>query len=396
MAVIAVVARDEEKRSELKLALEELGHLVAAAKDLSGAMEVVSKQRPRLMLVAQEPSETVAESALAELEREAPLLPVIVALTERKAARALELLKAGAYEVVAPPWTSDHLSATISKALRFKGTAFEASRPVEKKTGVWLYAALGTVLLMGTGSWIALQRHRRLAREAARPTPVTEFKLPYAHPAGLAYDGRYFWISDWFSQTIYRHDKKTLAVIKTRHLPLERPGALAFAGNVLYAASGPRKIVRHMLDTPLTVLSTTKDQKPQTVGMAYDGLYLWSIDTKSKKIHKRIPDEGLSVVQSFSYEDGGAPAALTFDGLTIWTLDSINSELLRHDLNNPERVTMRLPLNEYRGGEWRPTGLAFDGNKFYTTAEQRPRGESPGRLFVHSIPPDHLHSIHNP
>ena len=80
MAVIAVIARDEEKRTELKLALEELGHLVAAAKDLAGGMEVIARQRPRLLIVAQEPAESIAESALAELEREAPLLPVIVAI----------------------------------------------------------------------------------------------------------------------------------------------------------------------------------------------------------------------------------------------------------------------------------------------------------------------------
>ena len=395
MAVIAVVARDEDKRSELKLALEELGHLVAASKDLSGGLEVVSKQRPRLMLVAQEPGESVAESALAELEREAPLLPVVVALTERKATRAMDLLKAGAYEVVAPPWTADHLSATITKALRFKGTAFEASRPVEKKTGVWLYAALGALLVLGAGSWGALQRHRRLAREAMVPTPITEFELAYAHPGGLAFDGTDLWISDWFSQTIHRHDKKTLSVIRTRHLPQERPGALAFVGDSLYAAAAPRGIVRHMLDERLTVLAWTRDKLPQTVGLAYDGLYLWTCDTKTKKIHKRIPDEGLSVVDSFPYP-GGNPAALAFDGKTIWSLDSVNRELLRHDLKNPKRITMRLPLDRYRSAEWKPTGLVFDGEKFYTTAEQRPKGEAPGRVFVHTIPPDHLRAILNP
>jgi CheY-like chemotaxis protein len=392
MAVIAVVAKDEAKRGELKLALEELGHLVAAAKDLPAAMEVISTQRPRLVLVAQEPSETVAESALAELEREAPLLPVVVAMTERKAGRAMELLKAGAYEVVAPPWTADHLSAITAKALRFKGTAFEASRPVEKRIGVGVYAALGALLILLAGGWGALERHRRLAREAEVPAAPTEYALPYAHPAGLAFDGKQFWISDWFSQTVHRHDASTLAVLRTRHLPQERPGALAFAGDSLYAAAAPRGIVRHMLDDRLTVLSWTRDKSPQTVGIAYDGLYLWTVDTKTKKIHKRIPDEGLSVIESFVYP-GERPTALTFDGRTIWSLDWGNREMLRHDLANPERVTMRLPLNRYRGGEWKPTGLAFDGKRFLTTAEQLPRGEAPGRVFVHEIPPDHLRAI---
>lgn len=395
MAVLAVVAKDEAKRVELKLALEELGHLVAAAKDLPGAMEVVSRQRPRLMIVAQEPSETVAESALAELEREAPLLPVIVAMTERKAARALELLKAGAYEVVAPPWTADHLSATVSKALRFKGTAFEASRPIEKKAGVGLYAVLGLLLVALAAGWGALERHRRFAQLAEAPVPPTEFALPYAHPGGLAYDGKRYWISDWFSQTIHRHDPSNFAVVRTRYLPQEVPGALAYAGDALYAAAAPRGIVKHLLDDRLTVLGRSTDAAPQTVGLAYDGLYLWSVDTKTKKIHKRIPDEGLSVIESYKYP-GGIPTALTYDGRALWSVDWTNRELLRHDLKNPERVTMRIPLDAYRGARWKPTGLAFDGTRFVTVAEEQPRGEGPGRVFLHEVPPDHLRAILHP
>ena len=395
MAVLAVVAKDEEQRLTLKLALEELGHLVAAAKDLSGAMEIVSRQRPRLMIVAQAPSETVAESALAELEREAPLLPVIVAMTERKAARALDLLKAGAYEVVAPPWTAEHMAATVSKALRFKGTAFEASRPIEKKIGVGAYAALGLLLVAMAAGWGALERHRRLARESEVPVPPSEFALPYAHPAGLAYDGKRYWISDWFSQTIHRHDPNTFAVLRTRYLPQEVPGALAYAGDALYAAAAPRGIVKHLLDDRLSVLSWSRDAAPQTVGLAYDGLYLWSVDTKTKKIHKRIPDEGLSVIESYPYP-GGVPTALTFDGRALWSLDWTNRELLRHDSKNPNRVTMRLPLDAYRGGRWKPTGLAFDGSRFVSTAEELPRGEGLGRVFIHEIPPEHLRAILTP
>ena len=101
------------------------------------------------------------------------------------------------------------------------------------------------------------------------------------------------------------------------------------------------------------------------------------------------------MIKSFPYP-GGKPVALAFDGKTIWSLDSINRELLRHDLSNPERVTMRLPLDQYRGSEWNPTGLAFDGKNFYTTAEQRPIGDTAGRVFVHSIPPDHLRAILKP
>jgi len=85
MAVIAVIARDDEPRRKLKLAIEELGHRAAMARDLAAGLELLRSERPKALVVAQAPDDTLAESALAELEREAPLLPLVVALSERKA-----------------------------------------------------------------------------------------------------------------------------------------------------------------------------------------------------------------------------------------------------------------------------------------------------------------------
>ncbi len=398
MAVIALVAKDDRTRGELKLVIEELGHRAAPAADLKGGLELLNAERPRLMLVAQDPAEDVAESMLFELEREAPLLPVVVALTRRSAPRALELLKAGAYEVVVPPWAAEALRGSLAKALRFHGTSFEEPRPAGRReaaraAGAWVLAGL---LLLGAGGGLSsLYLRRKRAAEAARPAPVTQWALPYGHPSGLAYDGRELWVSDWFSAVIYRHAPGDKRVAATDPLPAEVPGALAFAGGALYVASGPRLIVKHMLDGRFRVLGRSVDAAPQTVGMAYDGLYLWTCDAAKGRLHRRVLDAELSVAASYAYP-GRKPAALAFDGKRLWSLDAGERELLRHDLDDPRRVTLRLPLPEYRSGDWTPVGLAFDGKRFLSAALKRSGGVSEGRLFAHELPPEVLAAVLKP
>lgn len=385
MAVVAIIAGDEKSRRDLRLAVEELGHKAAPAEDLKGGLETLRSERPRLMVVAQAPEEPTAESLLAELEREAPLIPVVVAMAGRNAARAMDLMKAGVFDVVASPWTPESLSACISKALRFKGTAFEVVRKREVSASVSYYL-LSALIVLGLAVGLAtLQKRRRLARLAEETPPPTSWALPYSHPAGLAYDGKEFWVTDWFSQSLHRHDPSDMRLKRTLHFPREVPGALAFGGDAVWIAAAPRSIVKHMLDEKLSVLGWFKDAAPQSVGLAYDGLYLWTADSRRGRLHKRILDEELSIAASYDYP-GARPAALAFDGRDLWSLDAGNRELLRHDIAAPGRVTLKVPLPEYRSGKWKPMGLAFDGKRFWTVAERRPKGQSEARIFMHELP----------
>lgn len=387
MAVIALLAKDDSVRRELQLAVEELGHRAAPAADLKGGLELLGSERPRVMLVAQDPADDVAESMLFELEREAPLTPVVVALTRRSAPRALELLKAGAHEVVSAPFSAQSLRGALSKAARWRGTWYEEPRPAApaetaRALGAWALAAL---LLFGAAAGgVAFYRHRQRVLAGAIPAPAREWDLPYGHASGLAFDGKEVWVSDWFSATVFRHEPGTMRVVGSATLPREVPGAMAFAGGGLLVASAPRTIVRHMLDEKLSVLSRSEDSAAQSVGMAYDGLYLWTCDAKKGRLHKRVLDGELTPAASFEYP-GVRPAALAFDGRRLWSFDAGTKELLRHDLDDPRRVLLRLPLAEYSSGDWSPVGLAYDGRRFLSVATRRRDGVSESRLFAHEL-----------
>ncbi|MBI3549321.1 MAG: hypothetical protein HY078_09805 [Elusimicrobia bacterium] len=384
MALIGVLCSNEDKRRELCLAVEEMGHRAAAMTSLGETLELLAASKPQLLVVAAEPQDRMAEAFLAEAERVSPAMPVVVALTHRDASRAVELMRDGAAEVAAPPWTRENLTACVSKALRFRGTTFEVARPVESARRGAFYA-VAVAAFLGVAFWYSTAvRKQRLAEEAVPKAPQTDWELPYWHPSGMAYGNGELWISDWYSQTIYRHDPVTLAVKRAAPLPAETPTAIALAGDALFVASQNGTVVKHLLDSTLTVLAKFPERLPNTVGMAYDGLYLWTLDGKAGRMRKHLPDTTLTALASYPYP-GSRPAAIASDGKHLWTFDAGNREILEHDLDDPRRILYRLPLKEYRSGEWRPTGLAWDGTKFWTAGEAAGGLEKSGRVFRHEV-----------
>jgi hypothetical protein len=76
--------------------------------------------------------------------------------------------------------------------------------------------------------------------------------------------------------------------------------------------------------------------------------------------------------------------ALIWDGQSLWTLDAGDRVLRRHDLEKPEFILAVVPLPEYGDGVYTPTGLAWDGEHFWTVAEKRD-GKGPARLIRHVV-----------
>ncbi|MBI5202126.1 MAG: hypothetical protein HY925_11110 [Elusimicrobia bacterium] len=382
MATVAVLGEKEEARRDLVLAIAELGHRVEAAGAVRETVDLLGRLRPQLLIVACDPGSRIAEHVLGEVDRVQPLLPVVVALERRSASRAVDLMRAGAYEVVAPPWTADNLSACLSKALRFKGTLFEAAPPPEQKKAANLYGFVVLAFLLAAGAWTALKPK---PQAVVPPPPATKvWELPFSHPSGLAFHDGELWVSDWFAQTVYRLDPKNAATRRAVHYPKEAPAALALTQDQLWVVASQNQLVRHMLDDRLTALEKVADRAGPTVGLAYDGLYLWTVDGKDKRIHKRLMDDHLTVLDSYDYP-GSEPAALAFDGKDLWSLDAGHHELLRHSLEHPGRVTLRATIPEYADGAFRPVGLAWDGERFWSVAENRRESNRPGRVFRHVL-----------
>ena len=378
MAAIGLLASETGDRDELSGLLGELGHRTEGAGRLDEALEFARERRPRAFLVV-DGAGADAELLTRELTRAFPLLPVVVALKKRDATRAVALMRAGAAEVVAPPWTREDLKACVSKSLRWQGTALSPVRLApRKRSAVWYALAVGAFLAMALGT-ASVNRDRRLKAAAAARTdawPLTVF-----HPAGLAFDGKDLWVVDWFSQSLYATSREDARVLALRHLTSETPVAAAFGADAVWTASADGTVVRRMRDAKLTPLARYPKAAPNAAGLAFDGLYVWTLDGRTRVLTKRLLDDALTPVSSWRIP-GLKPVALVWDGRALWTLDAGDRVLRRHDLEKPTMALAVFPLPEYADGVYAPTGLAWDGDRFWTVGERRD-GKGPARLFRH-------------
>jgi len=381
MASLGLLADDELDCRRLVLLAGEAGHTVMPAGRIAEAVEVLREHRPKAMLVVDGPRQDAA-AAVREILRVAPLMPIVVALRRRDAGRAVALMRLGAAEVVSSPWSREALEPCLSKALRYQGTAFSVVyAPPRPALPYYLLAVL--VFFGAAFGYLALQRLQRLGREALEQKAYWD--MPYKHPAGLAYDdkSRSLWSADWFTQSLYEHSPADLAIKRIVHFTAQMPVSVAFAMDAVWSVAAKGTIVRHMRDAVLTPVETYKDAAPHTVGIAYDGLYLWTCDPARRLVYKRLTDAALTVVASYRYP-GAEPAALVFDGKSLWSLDAGNKELIRHNLERPDQTMGRIALPEYRDGEYKPRGLAWDGTRFWTVAEKLPKDSGPARVFQHA------------
>lgn len=379
MATIGLVCVDEGDRRKLSLMAGESGHRVEGAGRLLEAVELLRERPPRAMLVVDSPQQD-AETAVRELLRVSPLLPVVVALSERNATRAVRLMRSGASEVVAPPWTREALQACLAKALRLPGTVYSVAKVPRRPTAAVYFFSVLTFFGVCFGA-LAVRRQARLAQEALEHKEYWD--VPYKHPAGMAFDKGELWVADWFTQSLYGHDPVSLSVRRIVHFTEEPPVALAFAADSVWTASASGRLARRMKDARMTAVQSYAPAL-HTTCVVFDGLYLWTCDAKAGKLVKRLTDADLTIVTSYRYP-GKSPAGLIFDGKTLWSLDSVNHELIRHNIERPDEAIEKVGLPEYGDGDYRPSGLAFDGEHFWTVGEALPKDSRPARIFRHAV-----------
>jgi hypothetical protein len=89
------------------------------------------------------------------------------------------------------------------------------------------------------------------------------------------------------------------------------------------------------------------------MGLAWDGKYLWNVDSRQKKIFKVDPKDGaiLGAIDA----PGESPEALAWDGNTLWVSDVSEKSIMRIDLSDGTAVqTFPVPAQSAQG-------LVFDG-----------------------------------
>lgn len=366
---VQVICAAEKDRLHLRGVFSRLGADAVFSADLNDALAVFEKARPAAVFFA-DGEEPPAEIQLREFKRAAPFIPVIPLLKRRDATRAVELMKAGAFDCVHAPWTAEAVEPVYRKALRLSGTALELDSNAlrsRRRSAALALAAFFAFAGFAGGFYYGFQKF------SPRAKVPSSFALPYAHPTGIVIRGDSALISDWYSQGLYEHSLKDFGIRRVLSLPEHTPVAMTATADSLWLARADGVLEKRLLDARYTPVTRTPAFSPPPDSVCFDGLYYWTADSRSGLITRRMPGDALTELKTFKYP-GGKLSALTCDNRFLWAADGALKSLVKLSLDDPERILSRTELKAYASRTLKVTAVAAAGGRVWFAGEDGGRG----------------------
>jgi CheY-like chemotaxis protein len=169
-----------------------------------------------------------------------------------------------------------------------------------------------------------------------------DFNLLTKNPSGLSWTPDGLWVSDWSTQSISLLDSN-MTPVKTIKLPGSHPTGLCVTDKHVYISDSWKKAIeKRRLDDQFTLEATISSPGPSPSGLYFDGTYLWSADSEEGRIYRHDP-QSLDA-KLFYPTPNRAPIGVYVEGTTMWTADADTRLVYRHEIgpNLPVKETLRL------------------------------------------------------
>ncbi len=191
---------------------------------------------------------------------------------------------------------------------------------------------------------------------------IKQFASPGSFPTGLTFDGKYLWLADYKSDSLYQIDLKTQKVIHRIPSPGFWPMGLAWDGKYLWNVDKQQKKIFQIDPADGAVLNVLDSPSDDPQGLTWDGKTLWISDARKNRIMSLDMSDGTAVKRY----DGPARRVngLTFDGRYLWASDRLRNEIYMIDPQNGEIILIVDAPAAY------PRGLAFDGKYLWNVDYQ--------------------------
>jgi len=366
---IQIIVGAEKERLILESVFRNLGADIVFSRDLNDALSIFEKARPRAIFIV-DGEDPPAEIQIREILRIAPLIPLVVLLKRRDSSKAIAYMKLGAFDCAQSPWTEEEIRPLYKKCLNLNGTALRLdTRQFEKQNAVLAIAGILTALIFGfvSGWFYGFNKYR----VEVRPPSMTE--LPYSHPSGLAFEKDTVMVSDWYTQAIYKHSRTDFKISGIASFPDIMPVGLTDGTDNIWLSESGGGIERRMRNARFTLISkTTIGTKPPS-GACYDGLYFWAAYPEGNRLSKRMADEALTEIASFTYP-GSSLTAFTCDKRFLWAADEKLKSLVKLSPDDPEMIISKTELPQYASKSLKITAMGSKDGKLWFTAEDKGKG----------------------
>jgi DNA-binding NtrC family response regulator len=162
MTTVLIVDDEKSIREGLTRAIARAGHQTVAAANLAEARAALARGSIDCVLLDIRLPDGDGLGLLAEIRRDQPRVPVIMATAYGDSERAIAAMSAGAFEYLTKPFDFDALLATVGRAVRASAATRESARPSES----------GAVPALIGGSPRMLEVWKAIGRAAASDAPV--------------------------------------------------------------------------------------------------------------------------------------------------------------------------------------------------------------------------------
>jgi CheY-like chemotaxis protein/sugar lactone lactonase YvrE len=351
------------------------GYEIFAVEDGAQALGNGKKINPDLVLLDVRLPDMESLEIMKELKKIKPGLPVLILSGFGDIEAALELVKQGAFNYLPKPFKVDDLRQMVKKAINQQVAAAidvpaqeipagdspkeqnESKSPVIK----YLICAAAILLLAAGGSLFWKWR-------SAGATAV-EYAIAYTNPSAICWDGKYVWIADWASETIYRHARdEKFSVSANFKMPGIVATGLAYDGKYLWVSNSfSQKIYKRSTDSALSEAALFSSPGPSPSGLCFDGKNLWSADFQQGKIYKHASDKTLSIAATYG-SPAANPCGLFKYGKYFFIADANTNRIFKVDPAS-FKVKSVFILPQYEDQQHHITSIAWDGNSLWVCSD---------------------------
>ncbi len=197
---------------------------------------------------------------------------------------------------------------------------------------------------------------------AATGDVLKQYATPGSCPTGLAYDGKYLWLADRKSDSLYQIKPEDGSVVQALEAPGYQIEGLACEGKYIWALDIEEKSILKF--DPKTGINEKIIPVPcdEPQGLVWDGKYLWIGDMAKDKLYQISTEDGTTIREISS--PSGNPNGLAYDGKYLWVSDRFDDMIYMVVPENGNVVLAFPSPSKY------PRGLAYDGSSLWNVDYQ--------------------------